>query len=92
MTEVKFTQGPLEIVPYEPTGHNGDIGIFRKGRGLVAVTLVQQPGLIGDEVANAYLYRASPELHEALQAALCDDPDWRRLAVAALAKAEGRAP
>jgi hypothetical protein len=29
-------------------------------------------------------------LIEALQAALCDDPDWRRLAVDALAKAEGR--
>lgn len=27
---------------------------------------------------------------KALRAALCDDPDWRRLAVDALAKAEGR--
>jgi hypothetical protein len=40
--------------------------------------------------ANARLISAAPDMHEALRAALCDDPDWRRLAVEALAKAEGR--
>ena len=33
---------------------------------------------------------AAPEMYEAIKAALCDDPDWRRLCVDALAKAEGR--
>lgn len=30
------------------------------------------------------------ELSDAIRAALCDAPDWRRLCVDALAKAEGR--
>lgn len=35
-------------------------------------------------------WSAAGDMHDAIKAALCDDPDWRRLCVDALAKAEGR--
>lgn len=40
--------------------------------------------------ATACLIASSPDMYDAIKAALCDDPDWRRLCVDALAKAEGR--
>ena len=39
---------------------------------------------------DARLISAAPDMYGAIKAALCDDPDWRRLCVDALAKAEGR--
>lgn len=80
MSEVKFTPGPWKRTLYDHGGsriYGGE----------------DDSELIADTYSkgNSDIIFAAPDMHAALQSALCDDPDWRRLAVDALAKAEGRA-
>jgi len=89
MNEAKFTPGP-----WRTDTISGTI-VFDKDKVLgleVSVHISSDPfDGFKKAQANACLISAAPDMHEALQAALCDDPDWRQLAVDALAKAEGRA-
>jgi hypothetical protein len=78
MSEERFTRRPTSAERV-----NGTSGQYLITDGVKHLALVQHRG-------DALLYSAAPDMHAALQSALCDDPDWRRLAVAALDKAEGR--
>ncbi len=90
MSEAKFTPGPYlpgktvdsiisETQVNESTDDFGELEYY--GGYVIAESIAQK---------NKPLLMAAPDMYDALRAALCDDPDWRRLAVEAIEKAEGR--
>jgi len=94
MNEAKFTDGPIELFGI------GDkikrLCPAKDNMSLLTVVIEYdddgEPTYFGavENPADAHLFQAAHDMYEALRAALCDDPDWRRLAVDALAKADDR--
>jgi hypothetical protein len=88
----EFTPGPWEcdkksVYSLQHYGYNKDGETFCNRFFLS----VQDAHTSSEELeSNARLISASPDMHAALVAFLSDDPGARRMAVDALAKAEGR--
>ena len=92
----EFTPGPWKYsktsdrVPFSFSGYivgkDGLAGFWA----LVKATLASDESRDSEMKANARLIAAAPDMYDAIKAALSDDPDWRRLCVDALEKAEGR--
>ena len=94
----EFTPGPWHIAHGSMPDFDGSPIVtiygdkaYNDGGGEIIAVTVDEGHRKPHDTANTYLISAAPDMYDAIKAALCDDPDWRRLCVEALAKAEGRA-